>query len=237
MIRFLRNLVLFVILLAAAGYLAAYLMRDTITSKVESILTDRLVAAFGPGPEDQFGYKVRLHIYPPVAEVTDLAITSGALLIGEDTWNDSEISISRLTCDLLPLLRYGEFKISSMEGVKFSGRLSLSALADYLERNAGMITNVLVDTYGRKARIRFRFGNLQVADLTMVGQWGIDERKVVTMMDREYLNPDSPVPEGMIRIIEEQSKFDVRVNILGMALVPTAVFFNPNGLAIAAQDQ
>jgi hypothetical protein len=237
MIRFLRNLVLFVILLAAAGYLAAYLMRDRITAKVESILTDRLIAAFGPGPQDHFGYNVRLHFYPPVAEVTDLGITSGTLRIGEDTWNDCDIRIRRLTCDLLPLLRFGEFKISSIEGIHFTGRLSFSGLADYLERNAGMITNVRVDTYGRKARIRFRFGNLAVADLTMLGQWGIDERKVVTVVDREYLNPDSPVPEGMIRIIEEQSKFDVRVNILGTELVPQEVFFNPNGLAIAAQDQ
>lgn len=237
MIRFLRNLVLFLILLAAAGYLAAYLMRDTITAKVESILTERLIAAFGPGPQDEFGYKVKLHFSPPVAEITDLGIKSGALRVGEDTWNDCDISISRLTCDLLPLLRFGEFKISSIEGIKFAGRLSYSALADYLERNAGMITNVQVDHYGRKARIRFRFGNLQVADLTMLGQWGIDERKVVTMRDREYLNPDSPVPEGMIRIIEEQSKFDVRVSILGTELVPTAASFSPNGLAIAAQDQ
>ena len=237
MIRFLRNLILFVILLAAAGYLAAYLMRDTITAKVESILTDRLVAAFGPGQQDQFGYKVKLHFYPPVAEVTDLAIASGALRIGEDTWNDSEIKISRLTCDLIPLLRFGEFKISSIEGIHFTGRLSFSGLAGYLERNAGPITHVLADYYGRKARIRFRFGNLQVADLTMLGQWGIDERKVVTVLDREYLNPDSPVPEGMIRIIEEQSKFDVRVSILGTALVPDEVFFGPTGLAIAAQDQ
>jgi hypothetical protein len=75
---------------------------------------------------------------------------------------------------------------------------------------------------------------VSIVDITILGDWGIGDRGVATLVDREYLNPDGPVPEGAVRMLEEQVSFDVRIHLLDEELTPDRVSFSSAGLDISA---
>jgi hypothetical protein len=236
MLRFLRILILSLIVLAGLAYLALYLSSDWITEQIERRLTASFVAAFAPAQSDEYGYEVALHFFPPVVDVTDLRIDARALLIDGDVFENCSLHVDKIVCGLISIFREDELRIRGIEGRRFTGFLSCGKLAKRLERTGGALSDVTVDQYGRRARIRARVGHVEALRITVTGTWGIDNRGVVTLMDREYTNPDSYVPEGAVQIIEEQTSFDVRLNLLDRQLIADQVSFNSGGLTISAHD-
>jgi hypothetical protein len=236
MIRFLRYLIITIVLLAVAAYLAVYFMADRIIRRVEGRLTATFIAPFAPAGDDQYGYDASLHFWPPAVELTDLDIKAKALMVDGDVFENCELHVDRIVCDLIPLLRYGTIKTRSIEGRSFSGLLTSTRLAQRLEHTGGPLSNLVIDLYGRKCRIRGRFGSVSITDMTVTGAWAVDDRGVITLTDREYYNPDSYVPEGAIKIIEGQISFDVRIHILDAELTGEQASFNSSGLYVKVHD-
>ena len=93
-----------------------------------------------------------------------------------------------------------------------------------------------VDWYNGMTRIQGRFGFVSISRISLLGRWGIDDRGVITLIDRQYHNPDSPVPEGAIRILEEQTDLDIRIDLLDEELIAEEVNSFPFGIMIIAHD-
>ena len=236
MIRFIRYLIFTLVFILIIGYLIAYLLADHIIEKAEKVLTREFIAPYGPDEDDQYSYSVQLHIFPLTAEITGLSIKGDALKVDEDVFEDCELGVDRIVCELIPLLEDGEVKIRSAEDMHFSGLLTCERLARRLERTGKALSNLVVDKYGQKARIRGKVGEVKAFDITVLGTWAIDDRGVITLTNREYHNPDSPVPEGAIKILEEQVSFDVRIHLLDEELKPEKVSFDSHGLWLSAHD-
>lgn len=236
MIRFIRNLILVLIVLAAIAYLAAYYYTDAIVDRCEKPVTRALIALYGPGEDDEYGYQAGITFWPPRLEVENLRVSGSALRVDGSVFNECEIGVGRVSLDLYPLLKQQQVVVKEMEGVTFSGRLTLERLAERLERTGGALSDVTVDLHRRKARVRGRFGQISVSTITVLGLWAVDDRGVITLVDREYYNPDSPVPEGAIRVIEDQTNLDVRIEVLGEGLVAEEVTFGSSGLSFSAHD-
>ena len=236
MIRFLRILVIVLALAVVAGYVATYFMADRIIERVRANLSETLIAPFSPGENDQFGYKVHLHFWPPTVEVNDLSIKAKSLQVDGDIFESCELTVDKILCDLFPLLREKKLDGLIVKGRKFSGLLTFNQLAKRLERTGGALSGLAIDEYNRKARIRGRFGRVSITKMTVVGNWKIDDRNVVTLADRVYYNPDSYVPSGIAMILEKEINFDIRIHILDDELIPEKVSFDSSGLALSMHD-
>jgi hypothetical protein len=232
MIRFLRVLVITIILAAVAGYIVTYSMSARIVDRVRMDLLDTLVASFSPGKDDQYGFKVNLHFWPPTAEITNLYVKANALQVDGDIFNNCDVHIDKIVVDLYPLLKDKQLKILKVEGRKFSGLLTLDRLAKRLERTGGPMSGLSIENYNGKARIRGRFGTVSIATMTVDGTWKIDSRKVITLTNRSYYNPDSNVPSGAIQILEKNISFDIRIHILNEEVAPEKVSFSSAGLQV-----
>lgn len=236
MIRFLRYLILVVLLFALIGYLTVYFMADRIVQRVEKVLTHHFIAPFGPAENDDYGYKSAIRFYPPVIEITDFYIKAKALKVDKDIFDDCEIKIDRIVCELLPLIRENKVIIRSIEGREFSGSLTLENLASRLERTGGAVTNLKIDEHRNKCRIRGRMGHVKLAEITVEGRWSVDDRGVITLIDRVYYNPDSYIPEGAVRILERQINFDIRIFLFDSELEGESVSFSSSGLKLKARE-
>lgn len=234
MIRFLRGLIISIIVLAAMVYAVLWFLADRIVPRVESVLTKSFIAGFGPSSSDQYGYKVNLHIWPPTVDITGLHIDSNALNVDGDVFENCHLSVDKITCDLPAILKTQQLKILSVQGRKFSGTLTRDGLARRLERTGGPVSSLSIDQYGLKSRVRGHFGDVSGMEITILGGWAIDDRHVITLVHREYLNPDGPVPEALSRMIEEKVSLDVRVHILDEELTPDTVSFTSDGLTLTA---
>ncbi len=234
MIRFIRNLILAVIIISAAAWIVALFSADTITRKAQGPLTRSFIGVFGPGPDDEYGYDVKLHILPPSVEITNLHIEAKTLKVDNSNFQDCILSVDRIECDLWDLMYHGEVTVREIEGRHFQGGLTNSEIANRIEREGGPITDLTVDWYNGMTRIQGRFGLIGVSRVTLLGRWGIDDRSVVTLIDRQYHNPDSPVPAGAVRILEEQTDLDIRIELLGEELIAGEVRSFPFGMLIIA---
>ncbi|MFH1677086.1 MAG: hypothetical protein ABIC40_08675 [bacterium] len=236
MIRFLRNLIITVILIAALLWIAAWFFREKIIDRVEPPITAKVVKIYNPGDNDKYSYEAGLHFWPATVEIKNLKIDAVKLTVDGNEFHDCILEIDKITCDLLPLVRYDEVVILDISGRKFSGLITLDELAKRIERTGGTISNVRIDMYNGKARIQARFGSVSVYDITVFGTWAIDVRGVATLVDKTYYNPDSSVPAGAIEIIENQSNFDIRIKIADEELIADEVRFSPEGLWYSGHD-
>ena len=236
MIRALRYTLITVIWLGLIAYGALWVLGGRFIDKAQGPLTSRLVAAFGPGPGDEYGYAAGLRFFPLRVEITGLQINAGALKLGEDTWRDAKLGVDRIECCAMPLIRENRVDITDVSGRTFSGLLTNTELARHLERANEDAQGIEVSPYNGRCRIQGRFGVASAAPVTVIGDWKVDDRGVVTLVNREYHNPDSPVPEGMIRLIEEQVKFEVRIGVLDEDLVAADVLYGREGLRISAGE-
>ncbi len=236
MIRFFRNLLITLLILAAIAYVVALYYADWLAEFAAEPLTNTFVACYRPGDEDEYGFDVRFHIWPPTVDVENLSIEAKFLSVDGSVFQDCELSVDRIVCDLWTLMYYRQVKVHEIEGRKFSGGLTNAKLADRLERTGGALTEVAVDEYNGKARVRGRFGSISPATITILGRWAVDDRGVVTLVDRQYRNPDSPVPYGAIVIIEQQTNLDIRIELLDEGLIAEEVIWTPHGLWISAHD-
>jgi hypothetical protein len=236
MIRFLRNLILTVVIIAAALYIAALVARSRVIDQCREPLTNTLVTAYGVGPDDTYSFNVRMHFYPPAVEVTDLQITGEALTVDGSEFHQCVLSIDSITCDLWTLARYRQVKILRASGRSFEGGLLNGDIAQRFMAKGGPISEVSVDQYNGMARVQGRFGYLSPSTITMLGRWAVDDRGVVTIVDRRYRNPDSPVPEGVVAILEQQVNFDIRISILDEELKAESVQSNQFGIRIIEHE-
>lgn len=236
MIRFIRYLLLILILLAAFVYGTLWLLADRFIDKAQPILTNKLIGAYGPGEDDDFGYDASIRFFPLRLEVNDIYIEAEALRLGPDTYNDAVLTIKKIECEVMPLIREDRVEITKVEGREFEGVLTRSRLADYLERNSDGLSDLEIIPYNGRCRIRGRIGHVSSVPMTIIGDWVVDGRGVATLSNREYHNPDSPVPEGMIRMSEDQIDFDVRIRVLDEELASREVSYGREGLRIGASE-
>jgi hypothetical protein len=236
MLRFLRILVITVVLALAAGYGVTWFMSGRIIERVRGILDETLVKPFNPGESDQYGYKVNLHLWPLTVEIGDFHIKAKSLEVDGDTFDDADLKIGKIVLELLPLLREKKLKILEKSGMEFTGLLSPRGMARRLERTGGALSGLEVDEFNRKARVKGRFGNISITTMTVTGVWKIDDRRVITLADRTYTNPDSYVPLGVAQILEREINFDIRIHILDTEMIPESVKFSPAGLCLSLHD-
>jgi len=230
MIRFVRNLIITVIFIAALLWVAAWFFREKIIDRVEPPITAAIVNIYNPAETDKYSYEAGIHFWPPTVEIKNLKIDAGLLNVDGNEFHNCVLEIGSVKCDLVPLVRRSEVEILDVEGRKFSGLITLDELAKRIERTGGAISKVRIDEYNGKVRIQARFGSVSVYDITVFGKWTVDERGVATLVDKTYFNPDSPVPAGAIEIIENQSNFDIRIKIADGELTADEIKFSPEGL-------
>ncbi|MCX6645986.1 MAG: hypothetical protein NTY09_06480 [bacterium] len=237
MVRFFRILLITLIVLAALAYGAAWILADHARELMYKPLTTEFIGAFGPSQDDIYRYDVSVKLWPPTVIVYNLIIQADVLRIDLDTWRGAHLGIDRIELELIPLLKEQKLAIKKIEGRKFVGLLTNDQLEIYLQRNSPGMRDLDISQYQEKCRIRGEFGLVSVVPITLLGEWTVDDRGVATFQNREYYNPDSVVPEGYIQIVEEQNKFDVRVEILGEGLITEQCVYNSAGLWISAVEQ
>lgn len=237
MIKFLRNLLLTLIVVAIAGFIALMALGNYFIDRAEGPLTQKLIAVFGPGEDDQYGYIGGLKFKPFRMTVNNLFVEADALEVGGVVWTDARVDVESVECDPMKLIRENEVVVTGASGRSFSGSLNNSTLAQLLESNSENMRSVRIrrDNDDR-CNITGRFGLVSAAPITVIGRWGIDDRGVATLLDREYHNPDSPVPEGMIELIEDQISFDIRINLFGGELPAREVSYTADGLRLVASE-
>lgn len=237
MVRFIRNLLITLIILAGLLYWALWYFAEPIIDRMYPPITVEFIGAFQPGSEDEYHFDVRIKLWPPTVVIKDLYIEADALRVDGDTWQAAHLGIDRIELELLPLLKDEEIVIKSIEGRKFFGRLSNNSLAERLERNSTDLRNLRISEYQEQCRIQGDFGLVTIMPLTLLGNWEVDDRGIATFKNRSYYNPDSVVPEGWIQLVEERNAFDIRVEILEKGLTIDAVTYDQNGLWINALEE
>lgn len=237
MIRFFRYLLITVIILVILAYTTAWLVAEKAVDRMYGPITTEFIGVFGPGVGDEYGYDVNIQLWPPMVIISDLYINADVLRVDLDTWQDARLGIGRIELELVPLVKEEEIIVKDISGRRLVGLLSNAGIADHLERNSPGIRDLTISEYREQCRILGDFGLTTIVPITLLGDWIVDDRGVATFESREYYNPDSDVPEGYIRIIEEQNSFDIRVEILGEGLVVEELVYESNGLWISAVEQ
>ena len=237
MFKFLRNLLLTLIVVAIAGFIALMVLGNYFIDRAEGPLTRKLIAVFGPGEDDQYGYTGGLKFMPFRIVVDNLFVEADALEVGGVVWTDARVDIESVECDPLKLIRENEVVVTGASGRSFSGSLNNSTLALWLESNNENMRSLRIRYENDdRCNITGRFGLVSAAPVTVIGRWGIDDRGVATLLDREYHNPDSPVPEGMIKLLEEQISFDIRINLFDGEIPAREVSYTADGLRLVASE-
>jgi len=236
MIRFFRNLLLFIIIVTLVAYAAIWFGGRYVTDRIEEPLFNRFVRTYGVADDGNYTYSAGVKLWPPRVQLDTIVISGGELLLDGDTFEDALITVERVDCELLPLVKTGEVVITSFEGRTFEGRITNDDLADRLERENEGLSELTIDVYNDRCLLRGRFGRVNVSTISLFGDWVVDDRGVVTLVNREYHNPDSPVPAGMVEMIEEQITLDLRIDMFDHELPAKEVEFGAGGLSIKAGD-
>ncbi|HEX9745800.1 MAG TPA: hypothetical protein VGB30_10280 [bacterium] len=236
MIRFLRNLIFVIILIFILGYIAIIGFKEKIIERIQEPLTGKLIAEFAPGEDSDFGSEVEVKIYPLEVRVHDFFIEAPAMRVGQDVFTDVRIEAGEISCELLPILKDQTIVIKSVSGRTFRGMLPMASIAEKFEREWTNVRDIEVDEYGDRSRISGYFGTASVMHITIYGVWAVEDRGVITLVERDYHNPDSRVPLGAVQFIENNIDFDIRINLFDEQLSAVSVGFTDEGLTVTASD-
>jgi len=236
MIRFLRNLILFVLIVAVIAYVSAWFLADTVKESVKAPITGYFVTAFHPQEGDTYSYDVNIRVWPPRVEVTDLVINAVNLNVSGDYFDNVQLKIDLVECDLYQLVRFGEIDIQKIEGRGISGTISNSSLANHIERNNDSVSDLTITEYEGRCRLYGRFGLLRSSMISIVGDWVINEEGVINLDDADFYNPDGIAPAGVGHMIEEQVNFEINIALIGEVLTADFAEYNPSGLQVVLTE-
>jgi len=237
MIRFLRNLLITLIIVVLIAFIALLVLGNYFIDRAEGPITAKLIGVFAPGDNDDFGYTGGLRFIPFRITVNNLYVESDILKVGGVNFDNARVDVEAVECDALKLIQNNEVEIISAEGRSFSGSLTYENLATWLELNSEHMKDVEIQLRDDgRCGIIGRFGMVSAAPMMIIGEWGVDDRGVATLLNADFHNPDSPVPAGMIDMIRDQVSFDIRIRLFDEELTATTVSYDRDGITITASQ-
>ncbi len=237
MIIFIRVVIITAILLVVAAFLAAISLPHMLIDRVRPELTRYLFYQFSPHSEAEFVYNAKIHFWPPTIEIGHLYIRSPELTVDGVEFQNTHLLVEHAEVELLPLLQERRLEIVSMEGRRFLGLMDDQEIEDYLMDENDDLSELAVSNYEGRCRIRGIFGMVSVQTMTLVGDWEIDDRGVITLENRDYYNRYGRAPGGAVQMIEQANSFDIRIDLFDEEMAGEAVVFGNEGLWISLTDE
>ncbi len=237
MVKFFRNLIIIVIILALLLYGALWYVADDINATIREPLFIALVGDFEPGDGEDYSFDVSIRVWPPVVQVRNFELNADLFALDGDPFEDFHIGVGWADFEFMPLYREGTIVLIDGGEREFEGRISNYNLARRLERLNEFLNDLEITEINGRCRIEGLFGRVSYSTMYTIGDWAVDDRGVATLINRRYHNLDSPVPMGFSEEIERQFSLDVRITLLDEELVARDVAHGENGLWISATEQ
>ncbi len=203
--------------------------------------TSNAVAKWFPGDSDtKFSYQIAIDLKNDKCLIKDLVVTDGTgKVLDAMSMFEYRVDADTSELDLGPLVKRQPLTLTGLKGFRLYGHIEARELRSYFTpENSGMqIKDMAYDDFTEKTIIDAVIVEVQGIDVLISGRWKIDADGNLTLTDRSYRNPDSPVGADIVKFIEAHTDPTIRFTIFNIPLKVADFTFDGMSLTVELERE
>jgi len=172
---------------------------------------------FPVSPDGEFFYDLDISLSPRRCRLINLNVTNGSgkvldnLLLAKYNLKAASVEL-----DLDDILKGRQSYITGIEGVALNGEILLADLGAYYIPDKSGISKIgyEYDEFTEKVILRFDITELALGRITVTGKViPTGDREGITLTERKYFNIEGPLPDDIVKFVEEHANFDIEFSL------------------------
>ena len=224
------------IVAVGAALWAVYKYIPGLKAKIHDEASQAVTQLVPLGPDGTFSYDLVIDLSPKRCRLVNFDVTNGSGQILKDIkFNSYDFKAASVEVDPDTLFNGGTINVTGLEGVALNGEILLADLAAYYTPDNSGISNIgfEYDEFTEKVKLEFDMATLPLGRLTLTAKvTPINDRETLTLTDRKYFNIEEPLPNDIVRFIEEHTNFDLKFSAFDFPLKVKRFGFTAKSMTI-----